>query len=104
MDVTRYPHHPLLGRNLVRDPRSLAHTIERQATKPAITPIDHPLSIGILDQSNLDTQGIDTSQLVPGAPRATGLGSCTCNAGTYSLSTSPRLSGRVRAAGDTLDE
>src|SRR5437879_746741 len=41
MDVTRFPHHPLLGRNLVRDPRSLDHTIEAETTRPKIAPIDH---------------------------------------------------------------
>lgn len=104
MDVTRFPHHPLLGRNQVLDPRSLAHAIERQTTKPIIKPVDHPLGIGILDQSNLDTQGIDVSQLIPGAPKVKELGSCSGQAGTYSLSTSPKLSAAVRAAGGVLDE
>lgn len=104
MDVTRFPHHPLLGRHQVLDPRSLPHTIERQETRPKIKPIDHPLGIGILDQSNLLAQGIRTSQLVRGAPDVDELGSCTCQAGTYSLSTSPKLSERVRAAGLTLGE
>lgn len=103
-DVRRYPYHPLLGRHQVLDERSLPYTIERQTTRPTIRPVDHPISIDILDQSNLIEQGIDVSQVVPGAPRAKALGSCTGNAGTYSLSTSPTLTGRVRNAGGTLDE
>lgn len=85
-------------------PRSLDHAIERVESRPDIKPIVHPIPIPILDQSDLDTQGIDVSQLVPGAKKVTELGSCTGNAGTCSLSTSPALSERVRAAGETLDE
>lgn len=102
--VHRFPYHPLLGRHQVLDPRSLAHTIERSETRPAIRPVDHPISIPILDQSNLDAQGIDVSALIPGATRVRQLGSCTGNGGTYSLSASPTLSGRVRNAGGVLDE
>jgi hypothetical protein len=104
MDVTRFPHHPLLGRNQVLDPRSLDHMIEAETTRSAIKPVDHPLGIGILDQSNLEAQGEYVSQLVRGAEDVDSLGSCTGNAGTYSLSTSPKLSGRVKAAGGVLDE
>lgn len=39
----------------------------------------------VLDQEDLFKQGIDTSQLVKGAPKVDALGSCTCNAGTVSL-------------------
>ncbi|MGI5233786.1 hypothetical protein [Actinoallomurus sp. CA-142502] len=102
--VQRFPYHPLLGRHMLLDDRSLPYAIERQETPPTIKPVDHPISIPILDQSNLLAQGIHVSQLVPGATDVDGLGSCTCNAGTYSLSTSPALSERVRAAGEVLDE
>lgn len=104
MYVNRFPYHPLLGRNHVRDERSLAHTIEREETRPTIKPIDHPIGIGILDQSNLQAQGLHVDQLVPGAGDVDELGSCTGNAGTYSLSTSPRLTERVKATGAVLDE
>lgn len=41
--------------------------------------------IPILDQEDLDTQGIDTSTLIAGAPKVKALGSCSCNAGTAHL-------------------
>lgn len=47
--------------------------------------IRHEVPIPVLDQSDLDSQGIDTSVLVPGAAKVTGLGSCTCNAGVAHL-------------------
>lgn len=102
--VHRYPHHPLLGRHQVLDERSLPYTIEREETRPAIKPIDHPISIPILDQSDLLAQGLHTSQLVHGAQDVDGLGSCTGNAGTYALSASPKLTERITAAGNVLDE
>jgi len=41
---------------------------------------------GVLDQENLFAQGIDTSQLVAGAPKVDALGSCTANANASALS------------------
>jgi len=41
---------------------------------------------GVLDQEDLFAQGIDTSQLVPGAPKVDALGSCTANANASALS------------------
>lgn len=41
--------------------------------------------IPVLDQEDLISQGIDTSQLVKGAAKVDALGSCTCNAGTAHL-------------------
>lgn len=48
--------------------------------------VDHEPPVPVLDQEDLLAQGIDTSQLVPGATKVDALGSCTCNAGTVSLS------------------
>lgn len=53
--------------------------------RPAVTTVDHEPPIGVLDQEDLLAQGIHVSALVPGAPDADALGSCTCNAGTVSL-------------------
>lgn len=47
--------------------------------------VTHVVPIPVLDQEDLDTQGIDTSQLIPGAPKVKALGSCTANATTASL-------------------
>ena len=47
--------------------------------------VDHEPPVPVLDQEDLLAQGIDTSQLVPGAAKVDALGSCTCNAGTVSL-------------------
>ena len=43
--------------------------------------------MGVLDQSDLLAQGIDTSELVPGAKEVDALGSCTANAFHAHLST-----------------
>ena len=104
MFVQRYPYHPLLGRTMALDPRSLDHAIERESTRSAIKPVTHAISIPILDQSNLVAQGIRTSQLVPGAPDVDGLGSCTCQSGTYAMAASPALAERVVKASGRLDE
>lgn len=48
---------------------------------------DHEPKIPVLDQSDLDTQGIMVSQIVPGAKNVTALGSCVANASTAGLST-----------------
>jgi len=47
--------------------------------------VSHEPPIPVLDQEDLIEQGLDTSQLVPGAAKVDALGSCTCNAGTASL-------------------
>lgn len=97
--------HPLLGRIQVLDDRSLPYTIERRLdTAPAIKPVDHPVSIGILDQSDLHAQGIVAGDIVPGGGNPDALGSCTGNAGTYAASTSPEITRRVGAYSAPLDE
>jgi len=50
--------------------------------------VDWEPNIGVLDQEDLFAQGIDTSALVPGAPKVDALGSCTANATTEALSVS----------------
>lgn len=44
--------------------------------------VEHDIPIPVLDQEDLDKQGIDVTKLVPGAAAADALGSCTCNTGT----------------------
>lgn len=73
-----------LGRHHRLDARSL-NFLHRHDPKTVLRPVRHDIPIPILDQEDLDTQGIDTSALVPGAQRVTALGSCTANAGTAAL-------------------
>lgn len=45
-----------------------------------LKPVDYEPPIDVLDQEDLDTQGIDVSTFIPGAqPGITALGSCTAN-------------------------
>jgi hypothetical protein len=48
--------------------------------------VDHEPPLAVLEQENFGAQGIDTSQLVPGAPQVDALGNCTANAATVALS------------------
>lgn len=52
----------------------------------ALREASHEPRMGVLDQSDLIAQGIDTSKLVPGARKVNALGSCTANATTVALS------------------
>jgi hypothetical protein len=61
--------------------------------------VEHAIPIPVLDQEDLDKQGIDTSKLVPGAPRVTALGSCTANGGTASLTERLATAGKPLPAG-----
>lgn len=72
-----------LGRHHRLDARSLAYLHDHDGSQ--LGPVRHEIPIPILDQEDLDVQGIDTSALVPGAQRVTALGSCTANAGTAAL-------------------
>ncbi|MFI5685915.1 hypothetical protein [Streptomyces sp. NPDC051636] len=83
--VREYPLHPLCGRHLVLDRRSLNHTTP-EIDPAKLRPVEWMPKVPILDQSNLDAQGIDVAQLLPGAPAAKELGSCTGNGATYALS------------------
>lgn len=49
-----------------------------------LKPAEWDIPIPCLDQEDLLSQGIDTSQLIPGAQQADALGSCTANATTAS--------------------
>ncbi|RPE39732.1 hypothetical protein EDD90_2749 [Streptomyces sp. Ag109_O5-1] len=73
-----------LGRHHRLDARSLNY-LHHHDKKTVLQPVRHEIPIPILDQQDLDVQGIDTSLLVPGALRVKALGSCTANAGTAAL-------------------
>ena len=66
-------------------PETLAclHVHDFSTTLKAVA---HPPRLGVLDQEDLFAQGIDTSQLIPGAQRVDALGSCTANATIAKLS------------------
>jgi hypothetical protein len=83
--VHRYqPTDVRLGRHHRLDARSLNH-LHHHDTAHVLRTVRHDIPIPILDQEDLDKQGIDTSRLVPGALRVKALGSCTSNAGTGAL-------------------
>jgi hypothetical protein len=48
--------------------------------------VDHEPPMGVLEQENFGAQGIDTSAVVPGAPKVDALGNCVLNAGAVALS------------------
>lgn len=82
--VRHYTPHPALGRHQVLDARSLAYRQHHRGEKlravrwqPALPP---------LNQQDLYAQGIRTSAVVPGAPDADAVGSCTANAAATALS------------------
>jgi hypothetical protein len=82
--IHRYdPTDVRLGRHRRLDARSLAHLHRHDGGQ--LLPVRHEIPIPILDQEDLDVQGIDTSALVHGAKRETALGSCTANAGAAAL-------------------
>lgn len=68
----------LFGRNHAAEPLrpALQHLYRGAPLKPA----QWQIPFGPLDQEDLLAQNIDTSQLIPGAPRLDALGSCTANA------------------------
>lgn len=55
-------------------------------TGETLTTTDFEPKNAVLDQEDLFAQNIDTSVLIPGAPRVDALGSCTANASTSALS------------------
>jgi hypothetical protein len=84
LDITQYPVRSDLGRHLVLDERSLAY--RRRYDGQPIKPVEWAPKIPVLNQQNLLTQGIRTSELFPGADDVDALGSCTANAATCLLS------------------
>lgn len=63
------------------------HRLHVTASPATLKEVQHDVAISVLDQQDLESQGIDTSALVPGAQKTSELGSCTCNAGTACLAT-----------------
>jgi hypothetical protein len=75
----------LYGRIAVAEPpSSLARTHWHDGTE--LKPVTHKIPIPVLDQEDLESQGIDVAQLIPGAKKVNALGSCVANATTAALS------------------
>jgi hypothetical protein len=86
-------HQGLFGRYHVAEPPRF-EILHHGAEATALKEISHDIPIPVLDQEDLIAQGIDTSQLVKGAPKVDALGSCTANATTVSLAEHYVSSGR----------
>jgi hypothetical protein len=82
--IHTYEPRPGLGRHQILDGRSTGF-FHRHRGGTLHTAVWEP-TIPVLDQSHLTSQGIRTSQLLPGAGDVDALGSCTGNAGTAHLS------------------
>lgn len=98
--------HTKLGRLAVAEPPSTLRTLHHHDGSPLHT-VDHEPPLAVLDQEDLLSQGIRTSQIVLGASDVDALGSCVFNATTAHLSgvldqpTFQRVTGAV-GYGDTL--
>ncbi|MFF1284310.1 hypothetical protein ACFVY4_26660 [Streptomyces sp. NPDC058299] len=103
ISLHRYPSTDVrLGRYQRLDARSLNY-LHRHDPATVLRPVRHEIPIPILDQSDLDVQGIDTRVLVPGARRVKALGSCTANAGTAALAFLLGLDGLARVGLSAID-
>jgi hypothetical protein len=69
----------LYGRVAVPEPLSAMRALHVHDGVAPLKMVDWEPPVGVLDQEDLDEQGIDTSKLVPGAPKVKALGSCTAN-------------------------
>jgi hypothetical protein len=58
------------------------HRFHVPAPASQLKEVAHQVALPVLDQEDLFSQGIDTSQLVTGAVAVDALGSCTCQSGT----------------------
>lgn len=71
--------HPLLGRYHAPEPLSALARLHIHRPGTRLTTVDHEPRVAVLDQSDLLSQGIRCSQLIPGAQDVDALGSCTAN-------------------------
>lgn len=74
-----------LGQYHVAEPLSMLGSMHIY-TGGELKEVDHEPKLAVLDQEDLIEQGIDTSKLIPGAPKVDALGSCVFNAATAMLS------------------
>lgn len=72
--------YPCYGRVQVAEPPSALLSLHLHDGTTKLTTVDHETPLGVLDQSDLTTQGIYTSQFIPGCKKdVPELGSCTAN-------------------------
>jgi hypothetical protein len=64
----------------------------------SLAAVAHPPGIPVLDQEDLKAQGIDTAEMIPGAPEADALGSCVANATVAAVSVLPGALGALELA------
>jgi len=77
---------PCYGRYQTAEPYATLAKIHRHVSGP-LKVAHHEPKVGVLDQSDLQAQGIDVSTFIPGAAKGVdALGSCTANATTAALS------------------
>ena len=79
----RYAVSGSLGRHQRLDARSLSWLHHHDHSR--LEPVRWDIPIPILDQEDLLAQGIEVSQVVPGAQNIDALGSCTAQTGTAAL-------------------
>ncbi|MER6844861.1 hypothetical protein [Streptomyces platensis] len=101
LDITQYDVTPQLGRHRVLDPRSLAY--RRPYTGETIRTVEWAPRVPVLDQQNLLSQGIHTSEMFDGVDDVDALGSCTANAATALLSVLLTHDECMKAGLDTTD-
>jgi hypothetical protein len=78
--------YPVYGRNHVPEAPSALLALHQHDGVTRLKTVDHEPKVGVLDQSDLESQGIYTDLLIHGAKRADALGSCTANATVAALS------------------
>ena len=75
------------GRVHVAEPFSSILRLHQHNPAVTLKAVAHPPKVPVLDQEDLQAQGIDTSRVIPGAPVADALGSCVANATLAAVST-----------------
>lgn len=101
LDIKQYDVTGATGRHLVLDARSLAY--RRRYTGDPLHPVEWAPKIPVLNQQQLLSQGIHTSQLFDGVDDVDALGSCTANAATAALSVLHDTATLAAAGLDTTD-
>jgi len=88
---------PTYGRYQVAEAPHSINDLVTWNTGTPLKEVTHDVGIGVLDQSDLEAQGIDTSTLVAGAPKVDALGSCTANANMSALAELYNRAGHLQA-------